>query len=511
VDIRPLYLPLGCVRMEPFELEEATVSDASRALRDGTTTSAELTAAYLARIEQVDRGEAGVRAVLEINPDAIDIAHGLDVELQRGVLRGPLHGMPILIKDNIDTADSMLTTAGSLALVQSRPRSDAACARRLRDAGAVILGKTNLSEWANFRSTASTSGWSARGGQTQNPYVLDRSPCGSSSGSAAAVSANLAMAALGTETDGSIMCPSSVCGVVGIKPTLGLVSTAGVIPIAHSQDTVGVHGRTVADAAALLQVIAEPDGANAPRDYVSGLRSDALRGAHIGVLRQQFCGYSPAADALFADALVALHACRAVLEDPALLPSAEELVTSTAELTVLCHEFHADLNAYLAARGDPTVRSLEDVIAFNRAHAGEEMPVFGQEHMEAAVGKAGLDDPEYLAARAECVRLGRTEGLDAVLDAHGLDALVSVTGGPAWTRDHINGDHHLGSSSGPAAMAGYPAVTVPMGMVAGELPVGITFIGRAFSDTTLIGLAYAFEQATRARRRPRLLPTLTAR
>ena len=497
--------------MASFELEEATVADASRALRDRTTTVAELTAAYLARIEHVDRSDEGVRAVLEINAEAMDIAHGLDVELQRGAPRGPLHGMPILLKDLIDTADSMLTTAGSLALVQSRPQRDAECVRRLRAAGAVILGKTNLSEWANFRSDASTSGWSARGGQTANPYVLDRSPCGSSSGSAAAVAANLGMAALGTETDGSIVCPSSVCGVVGIKPTLGLVSTAGVIPIAHSQDTVGVHGRIVADAAALLQVVAGSDGGSAPPDYVSGLRSDALRGARIGVLRQQFCRYSPPADALFAHALAALHACGAVLEDPALLPSADELATSTAELTVLYHEFHADLDAYLAERADPTVRSLEDVIAFNRAHAGEEMRHFGQEHMEAAVQKGGLDDPEYVAARAECLRLSRTEGLDAVLDAHGLDALVSVTGGPAWRRDHVNGDHHLGSSSGPAAMAGYPAVTVPMGMVAGELPVGITFTGRAFSDATLIALAHAFEQATKARRQPRFLPTLSAR
>jgi amidase len=496
------------VPMASFELEEASIAGTSRALRDGSVTATELTAAYLARIELLDRGDGGVRAVLEINPDAMDIARGLDADLRRGAARGPLHGIPVLVKDNVDTADAMLTTAGSLALVSSRPQRDAACVRRLRDAGAVVLGKTNLSEWANFRSTMSTSGWSGRGGQTANPYVLDRSPCGSSSGSAAAVAANLCLAALGTETDGSIMCPSSVCGVVGIKPTLGLVSTTGVVPIAHSQDTVGVHGRTVADAAALLQALAER--AVAP-DHPTGLVPDALRGSRIGVLRQQFCGYSPAADALFAEALLVLEACGAVLVDPALLASADELATSTAELTVLYHEFHADLDAYLTERADPTVRSLADVIAFNRAHASEEMPHFGQERMEAAVDKGGLDEPEYRAARAECLRLSRTEGIDAVLDAHGLDALVAVTGGPAWTRDLLNGDHDLGSSSGPAAIAGYPAVTVPMGMVAGDLPVGITFTGRAFSDASLVAFAHAFEGATNARRQPRFLTTLTAR
>jgi amidase len=495
--------------MPSFDLEEATVAGASVALAGRSLTVAELTAAYLARIEDIDAGEAGVHSVLEVNPDAMEIARALDDELRAGRSRGPLHGVPVLVKDNIETSDGMLTTAGSLALTESRPKHDAACVARLRDAGAVILGKTNLSEWANFRSTASTSGWSARGGQTWNPYVLERSPCGSSSGSAAAVAANLAMASLGTETDGSIVCPSSVCGVVGVKPTLGLVGTAGVIPIAHSQDCVGVHGRTVADAAVLLGVIAGAD--HSPQDYVRALRPDALRGARIGVLRQQFAGYSPAADRLFAEALTALTECGAVLVDPALLSTADELTTSQAELTVMYHEFHADLDAYLAARGDPRVRSIEDVMAFNRAHADEEMPHFGQEHMEAAVQTGGLDDPAYIAARAECARLSRTEGLDALLDAERLDALVALTGGPAWLVDYISSDHFGGSSSEPAAIAGYPAVTVPMGMVANELPVGITFTGRALTEPALLGFAHAFEHATQARRAPRFLPTLSAR
>jgi amidase len=494
--------------MASFDLEEASLDDAALAIRGGAVSAAELTAAYLSRIEQLDRGQDGVRSVLEVNREAMDIASALDAELARSGPRGPLHGIPVLLKDNIDTADSMHTSAGSLALMGSRPQRDAPCVRRLRAAGVVILGKANLSEWANFRSTTSTSGWSARGGQTRNPYVLDRTPCGSSSGSAAAVSANLVMAALGTETDGSVVCPSSVCGVVGIKPTLGLVSQSGVIPISHSQDVVGVHGRTVADAAALLEAIVEAGGGGsvAPQ-YRAALRPDALRDARIGVLRQHFCGYSPAADALFAEALRALTACGAVLHDPALLPSAGELTTSTAELTVLHHEFHAGLDAYLAARADPLVGSLADVIAFNRAHAEEEMPHFGQEHMEVAVEKGDLEDPEYRAARAECLRLSRTDGLDAVLDGHHLDALVSLTAGPAWRIDETDDDHDSGASA-PAAMAGYPAVTVPMGMVGGALPVGITFTGRPFSEAALLSLADAFERATNGRRPPRFLTTL---
>jgi amidase len=488
--------------MPSFAVDEASFAEISAALAAGAIGVAELAGEYLARIARIDQGAIGLRSVLQLNPDAMAAATSLQDTSRTSERRGALHGIPILIKDNIDTSDGMLTTAGSLALVGSRPRQDAVAVRRLRDAGAVLLGKANLSEWANFRSTTSTSGWSARGGQTHNPYVLDRSPCGSSSGSAAAVSASLCAAALGTETDGSIVCPSAVCGIVGIKPTVGLVSTSGVIPIAQSQDTVGVHARMVADAAAMLQVIA---GA----DYQESLVPDGLRGARIGVLRRQYSGYSPSADRLFEETLEVFRSSGAALHDPAVMPSADELQNSKAELTLLYYEFHAGLDRYLAERGDPAVRSLEDVVAFNRAHQAEEMPYFGQEHMEAALTKGGLDEPEYRAARADCLRLGARDGLDAALNGpNQLDALVAVTTGPAWTIDHVNGDHDLGSSSQPAAMAGYPLITVPIGFVAGELPIGITFMGRPFSEALLIKLAYAFERATQARRRPKFLPTL---
>jgi amidase len=424
-----------------------------------------------------------------------------------------LHGIPMLLKDNIDTADAMLTTAGSLALVNSRPRQDATVAERLRRAGAVILGKTTLSEWANFRSRRSASGWSGRGGQCRNPYGLDRTPCGSSSGSAAAVAANLAAAALGTETDGSIVCPSHACSIVGIKPTVGLTSRAGVIPIAHSQDTVGPHGRTVADAAAVLGALTGEDARDAATtasagkavsDYTQFLDPDALRGARIGVPRHVYWGYSVEADLIAEAAVAAMRALGAEIVDPADIPTAEALKEEPGEFEVLLYEFKTDLNAYLRERGDPTLGSLADLIRFNEEHAGMEMPYFRQELFLQAEEKGPLTDAHYRDTLARNHRLARDEGIDAVMTEHRLDALVAPTNGPPWPIDVVNGELHLGSSSTPAAMAGYPIVTVPAGYAFG-LPVGINFIGRAWSEPTLIRLAYAFEQATRVRQPPRFV------
>jgi amidase len=504
----------------PFpELEEITVADLRAALDARRVSAGELVDMYLARIDQIDRGGPRLNSVIEVNPDAHTIASDLDAELQRGESRGPLHGIPFLLKDNIDTADRMLTTAGSLALMNSRPRRDATVAARLRDAGAVILGKTTLSEWANFRGFQSSSGWSGRGGQCLNPYALDRSPCGSSSGSAAAVAANLSALALGTETDGSIVCPSFVNGIVGIKPTVGLTSRAGVIPIARSQDTVGPHGRTVADAAAGLGALTGRD----PRDpmtedatslghvdYTQFLDPNGLRGARIGVPRNAgFFGYSREADQITEAAIEALRYLGAEVIDPADFPNAEEMMAEPGEFEVLLYEFKADLNAYLADRNDPEVRTLEDLIRFNEEHANEELLYFGQEIFEAAQEKGPLTEQTYLDALEKNHRLSREEGIDAILQEHNLDALVAPTGSPAWQIDLVNGDLFLGASSSPAAMAGYPLVTVPAGHAFG-LPVGITFIGTAYSEPTLIRLAYAFEQATQVRRTPRFIESTTA-
>jgi amidase len=499
-----------------FRFEEATIGELQARMESGRLTSRALVRAYRRRIETVDRpgpGKVGLRAVLERNPDAEKIAAALDAERRRDGARGPLHGIPVLVKDNMDTADRLHTTAGSLALVGSRPKRDATVVERLRAAGAVILGKTNLSEWSNIRSPRSSSGWSGRGGQTRNPYALDCSPSGSSSGSAAAVSANLAAATLGTETDGSIVCPAAACNVVGIKPTVGLTSRAGVIPIAHSQDTVGPICRTVADAATVLGALVGPDPrdpatadseARVERDYRPFLDASGLHGARIGIPREVFYEYSPPASRVAEEAIEALRAAGAEVVDPANIPGAKEMAGFTAEreLEVLLYELKHDLDAYLAERGDPRIRSLADVIAFNREHAGTELRHFGQEFFEAAQSKGPLTDESYLEALASNRRQSREEGVDKVLGELRLDALMVPTSTPPWTIDLVNGDHVLGEGSTPAALAGYPAVSVPAGYADG-LPVGMTFFGTAWSEPTLIRLAYAFEQATKVRRPPR--------
>lgn len=481
-----------------FPLEEATAAQLQAWMASGRYTARQLTEMYLHRIADIDRAGPTLRSVIELNPDALAIADALDAERAAKGARGPLHGIPVLIKDNIDTADRMMTTAGSLALEGAKPARDAVLVERLRAAGAVILGKTNLSEWANFRSSHSSSGWSGRGGQVKNPYALDRNPCGSSSGTGAAIAANLAAIGVGTETDGSIVCPSGANGLVGIKPTLGVVSGAGIIPIAHSQDTAGPMARTVADAALLLGAMASP-----PRDFSSSLDAGALKGARIGVARKQYFGYSAPTDALIDVAIADMKARGAVIVDPADIPTASQM--DTCENEVLLFEFKADLNAYLAALASSPVHSLADIIAFNEREKAREMPYFGQELFLKAEKKGPLTSPAYRTAAAKCRRLARAQGIDLVLRRHRLDAIVAPTGSPAWTTDLINGDHFTGASSTPAAVAGYASITVPAGDVSG-LPVGISFIGGSGSDAKLIALAYAYEQATKHRRAPGFLP-----
>ena len=487
----------------PFEHHEATIAGLQASMDSGELTARALTQAYLERIDALDRQ---LGSVLETNPDALEAAGALDAERRSSRSRGPLHGIPVLIKDNIDTAGRMRTSAGSFALGEVTPPRDAFLVGRLRDAGAVILGKANLSEWANFRSTRASSGWSARGGQCRNPYAPDRSPCGSSSGSGVAVSANLCAVAVGTETDGSIVCPSAVNGIVGVKPTVGLVSRSGVVPISHTQDTPGPMARTVADAAALLSALAGRDdadpatgGARVEDDYASFVDADGLRGARIGVARH-LAGFNDRVDRLFDDALDAMRGLGAELADPIEIPHVAEL--EEPELEVLSYEFKADLEAYLQGLGpSQRYRTLDDLIDFNREHAEVEMPYFGQEHFEKAAEKGPLTDPAYLEALARCRRLSRDEGLDAVMDEHVLDAVVAPSNAPAWLIDHANGDHYVGGNSTPAAVAGYPNVTVPMGS-AFDLPIGISFMGRPWSEGLLIRLASAFEHAMDARRAP---------
>ena len=476
-----------------FELEELDFAVL------GARPAKTLCEQYLARIDALDRSGPRTRAVIEINPDALRIAEALDRERKDKGPRGPLHGIPILIKDNIDTADNMQTTAGSLALSGVKASKDSDVAARLRAAGAVLLGKTNLSEWANFRSTHSVSGWSGRGGQTRNPYALDRNPCGSSSGSGVAAAANFCAAAIGTETDGSIVCPSSINGIVGIKPTLGLIGGAGIVPIAHTQDTAGPMARTVRDAAALLTALASGDRAQA--DYTKFLDPRGLRGARLGVARK-FFGTNALVDKLMEDALAEMKRQGAEIVDPADLPSHGKY--NEPEFEVLLYEFKADLNAYLAATSSP-VKSLAALIEFNEKNRARELPYFGQEILALAEKKGPLSDKAYLEALEKNKRLARSEGIDAVVERHRVDAIVAPTAGPAWLIDWVNGDHDTGGCSSPAAIAGYPHITVPAGFVRG-LPVGISFFGPAWSEPALLKIAYGFEQATRARRPPRFPP-----
>lgn len=499
--------------VKPFELEEITILGLQAGMKSGKWTARSIAQMYLARIEEIDKRGPSINSIIELNPDALMIAEQLDKERKAKGARGPLHGIPVLIKDNIDTADRMMTTAGSLALVGSVPLKDAFIVQRLRAAGAVILGKTNLSEWANIRSSHSSSGWSGRGGQTKNPYALDRNPCGSSSGSGVAVASNLAAAAIGTETDGSVVCPSSANSLVGIKPTLGLVSRSGIIPIAHSQDTAGPMARTVADAAILLGALAgvDPDDAvteesrgRSSADYTQFLQADGLRGARIGVLRKSF-GFNDQVDTLINASIEEMRKRGAVIIDPVEIETSGKF--DETELEVLLYELKADLNKYLASLGPRApVHSLKEVIEFNEKNSDREMPYFGQDLFIKAEAKGPLTSKEYVEALEKNQRLSRVEGIDATMLKHKLDAMVAPTGGPAWPTDLVNGDHFTGGYSSPSAVAGYPHLTVPAGYLRG-LPVGISFFAGAYSEPVLIKLAFAFEQATKLRRPPQFLPT----
>ncbi|HXT16074.1 MAG TPA: amidase [Gemmatimonadaceae bacterium] len=499
-----------------FALEEATIDDLQARMRDGRDTSQSLVQQYLGRIDALDQRGPALNAVIELNPDAGSIAAQLDGERKAGRVRGPMHGIPVLIKDNIDTGDRMHTTAGSLALADSIAARDSWVAERLRAAGAVIVGKTNLSEWANFRSTHSTSGWSGRGGQTHNPYALDRTPSGSSSGSGTAASASYCAAAIGTETDGSVTSPSAAAGLVGIKPTVGLIGRSGIVPISHSQDTAGPMARTVRDAAILLGALTgvdsrdaatRPSAGRSRTDYTSALDRDGLRGARIGVARKHFTGYHAETDKVFEAALDLMKRQGATIVDPADITTAGK--ADDSEFDVLLYEFKADLNAYLGRlRPNVTVRSLAEVMAFNTRNASRELEFFGQEIMEMAEKKGPLTEKKYRDELAANHRLMGTQGIDATVKEYTLDAIVAPTQGPADLIDLVNGDAGgRGSFTSPAAVAGYPHITVPMGFVHG-LPVGLSFVGPAWTEATLLKLAFAFEQTAPARRRPTFAPTV---
>jgi amidase len=489
------------VSTDGFAFAEATNEELGPRMAAGELTARELTAAYVERIERVD---PLLRSVIGVEPDAVDVAGALDAERRDRRVRGPLHGIPVLVKDNIETAGALATTAGSLALADAHAGRDATLVARLREAGAVVIGKTNLSEWANFRSSHSSSGWSAVGGQCRNPYALDRNPSGSSSGSGVAVSANLCTVAIGTETDGSIVSPSTHNGIVGLKPTLGAVSRGGVVPISHTQDTPGPMARTVADAAIVFAAIAgrdDRDGATGDVETTFERRADALAGVRVGAVRNA-SEFPEPVSARFDEALEALRACGAEVADVE-IAHVDEL--DAPEFEVLLYEFKADLDAYLATVTGAHVRSLEEAAAFNREHADREMPFFGQDVFEKALEKGSLSEREYLNALATCGRLSRTEGLDVALE--GVDVLVAPTAGPAWLTDHVNGDHDGGATSTPCAISGYPSVTVPAGSISG-LPVGVSFMGRPWTDTALLAIAEVFERETSHRREPTFLPTV---
>ena len=499
----------------PFDLEEATVASLRDAMTSGRLTARAIAEKYLARIDAIDKRGPAINSIIELNPDALDIADQLDRERKEKGPRGPLHGIPVLLKDNIDTADKMKTTAGSLALADNVASADAFLVTRLRAAGAVILGKTNLSEWANFRSDRSTSGWSGRGGLSRNPYALDRNGCGSSTGSGVAISANLAALAVGTETDGSIVCPSGINGIVGIKPTVGLIGRSGIIPISASQDTAGPMARTVADAAVMLGVMtgSDPrDGATkasdgkAVTDYTKFLDPAGLKGARIGVPRNAF-RLRDHVEPVFKAAIDALKDAGAIIVDPANIPTADKF--GDAEDDVLHYEFKDGINAYLAT-ANPAVkaRTLAALIEFNDSHKNPELAFFGQETFIKAQKLGPLTTPAYRKARRACITLTRTQGIDAIMTKHKLDAFVSLTNGPSWVTDLVNGDRYTGGSSSIPAVSGYPNITLPMGYVYG-LPIGLSFFGRAWSEPVLIKLAYAFEQATKARKPPTFKPDIT--